>query len=655
MRVTTLDLDTEAAEPARAARHVVDELLAADGLLEVGHRAGQRMTVTLAEADALQRQPVLELGSEAVVLVTGGARGITAATALELARRHRPTLVLAGRTALPDGDEDPATAAIDDPRELQRAIIERLRAAGEQPTPKEVGAEVRRLLAVREVRATLRDLRDAGATAEYRSCDVADPEALTALVDDVVAAHGRLDGVIHGAGVIEDKLIRDKTPDSLRRVLATKSEAALTLAECLPSNGLRFVCFFSSVSGRFGNRGQADYAAASEILNKLAQRLDRAWPETRVVSVNWGPWGTTGMVTPEIERQFAQRGVALIPLDVGARRLEEELRLGHKGEVEVLIGGGDALPWDDAPAAAAASVTPSPPPAAAILDVASTVTASSDGHAEAMRRLAVAHDRFLDDHRLDGVPVLPFAGSLELMAATAQAARPGLHVTALRDVRLHQGVTLDEEELALRILAAPAGDGAVDVALTAGGAQRPSYQATVELATALDGAPADAPAPLDGLAPFPMTVADAYRDLLFHGPLFQGIEAIDGIGPQGTVARLRASSPTDCLAGVDANARWILDPVLVDCALQMQVLWARVQWDITPLPASLVVLRRHAPAPAPGEPVRHELRLHPTSRPPMCTADHHLYGADGTLIATLTGMLGVGSRSLNRLARTVTA
>ncbi len=655
VRVTALDLDAEAAEPARAARHVTDELLAADGLVEVGHRDGRRMTVTLAEADALRREPVLELGAEAVVLVTGGARGITAATALELARRHRPTLVLAGRTALPDGDEDPATAAIDDPRELQRVIIDRLRAAGEQPTPKAVGAEVRRLLAVREVRATLRDLRDAGATAEYRSCDVADPEALTALVDDVVAVHGRLDGVIHGAGVIEDKLIRDKTPDSLRRVLATKSEAALTLAECLPGNGLSFLCFFSSVSGRFGNRGQADYAAASEVLNKLAQRLDRAWPETRVVSVNWGPWGTTGMVTPEIERQFAQRGVALIPLDVGARRLEEELRLGRKGEVEVLIGGGDALPWDDATAAPAASATPSPPPAAAILGVATTVTAGGDAHAEVTRRLAVTHDRFLDDHRLDAVPVLPFAGSLELMAATAQAARPGLHVTALRDVRLHQGVTLDEEERALRLLAAPAADGAVDVALTAGGAERPNYQATVELATALDGAPADAPAPLDGLAPFPLTVADAYRDLLFHGPLFQGVEAIDGIGPQGTIARLRASAPTDCLAGVDPDARWILDPVLIDCALQMQVLWARVQWDITPLPASLVVLRRHAPAPAPGEPVRHELRLHPTSRPPMCTADHHLYAADGTLIATLTGMLGVGSRSLNRLARTVTA
>jgi len=650
VRVKALDLDAPAADPATAATHVLDELLADDRLVEVGYRAGARTTVALAEAETTTRPPALALDADSVVLVTGGARGITAASALELARRHRPTLVLAGRTVLPDDEEAPATAGLSDPRELQAAVIEAMRAAGEQPVPREVGSEVHRLLAVREVRGTLAALREAGARAEYRTCDVADPDALCALVDDVRAAHGRIDGVIHGAGVIEDKLIRDKEIASLHRVLATKSEAALTLADRLAPGELRFIVFFSSVSGRFGNRGQADYAAASEVLNKLAQRLDRDWPRTRVVSVNWGPWATAGMVTPEVERQFAQRGVSLIPLDVGARRLEEELRLGRKGEVEVLIGGGDALPWDGAPAGAAAATETA---TAAILDVGTAVTTPAPGRAEVLRRLAVDSDRFLDDHRLDGVPVLPFAGALELMAAAARVAEPGLDVVALRDVRLHQGVTVDAP-LTLRITAAngthPPGEaGRIDVTLAAAEGERPSYQAGVELAAALGPADGPPPAPLDGLAPFPLSVADAYRDLLFHGPRFQGIEAIEGIGPQGAVAHLRASAPADCLAGVASEARWLLDPVLIDCALQMQVLWARVQWGITPLPASLVALHRHRPAAAPGELVRHELRLHPTSRPPMCTADHHLYSADGVLIASLSGMLGVGSRSLNRL------
>ena len=100
--------------------------------------------------------------------------------------------------------------------------------------------------------------------------------------------------------------------------------------------------------------------------------------------------------------------------------------------------------------------------------------------------------------------------------------------------------------------------------------------------------------------------------------------------------------------------RVMLDPILVDCALQMQVLWTRVHWGVTPLPAEIHVWRRFAPLLSSGVAVRHELRLRPESRSPMCTADHWLYGPEGELVATLTGVQGVGSRALNRLA-TVTA
>ena len=87
-------------------------------------------------------------------------------------------------------------------------------------------------------------------------------------------------------------------------MLATKAGSARTLAGGCARDALRFLVFFGSVSGRFGNRGQADYAAASEVLNKLAHELDRRWPG-RVVSIDWGPWLTTGMVSPAVQSQFA--------------------------------------------------------------------------------------------------------------------------------------------------------------------------------------------------------------------------------------------------------------------------------------------------------------------------------------------------------------
>src|SRR5262249_61816725 len=125
-------------------------------------------------------------------------------------------------------------------------------------------------------------------------------------------------GVIHGAGVIQDKLLCDKTPESFDRVLGTKLDGALTLARLLEPKALRFAAFFSSVAGRFGNRGQGDYVAANEALNKLAVWLDRRWP-CRVVSLIWGPWSGVGMVS-DLEGHLGRRGLGMIPPDVGPSR-----------------------------------------------------------------------------------------------------------------------------------------------------------------------------------------------------------------------------------------------------------------------------------------------------------------------------------------------
>jgi hypothetical protein len=98
----------------------------------------------------------------------------------------------------------------------------------------------------------------------------------------------------------------------------------------------------------------------------------------------------------------------------------------------------------------------------------------------------------------------------------------------------------------------------------------------------------------------------------------------------------------------------VLDPVLLDSALQVQVVWARLHWDVTLLPAEIRAHWRAQPASdavlAPGELVRHELRLRPDSERPLCRADHRFYLPDGRLLATLEDVVGVGTAALNRLA-----
>jgi acyl transferase domain-containing protein/NAD(P)H-dependent flavin oxidoreductase YrpB (nitropropane dioxygenase family)/NADP-dependent 3-hydroxy acid dehydrogenase YdfG len=632
-------IDLSAAPPEAVAQRVVDELYAADGAVEVGYRDGERTALALTPAPLDGRPDDAPLDGDSVVLVTGGARGITAAVASSLAERYRPTLVLVGRTPA-DVDEDPETAGLADPRELRVSLIDRRRREGSELTPALVERECRELLRAREVRASLTRMGAAGARVEYLTCDVRDAAAFGALIDGIYARHGRIDGAIHGAGVIEDRLVRDKDADSLERVVATKAGSARTLVERLRPESLRFLAFFSSVSGRFGNRGQADYAAASEVLNKLAQELDRRWA-ARVVAINWGPWAAPGMVSPEVARQFADRGVGLIPLEAGCRLLDEELRRGRKGEAEVLVS---------------ATTAPAQP---ALLADAAEPTRTADGGLELVRRLDVARDRFLGDHRVDGTPVLPFAVAMELMAEAAAAARPGRDVAALREIRLLHGVSFERDEPAeIRVVASPtSAPEELELVIAAADGARRHYRALARLRDPTAAADRDAPgdrAPGD-MPPFPMSVEAAYRDLLFHGPLFQGIEAIEGMDERGAISALRPSNPRDCVAGAQGSG-WLLDPVLLDSALQVQVIWARLNWDVTLLPAEIATHRLVLPAaqrPSAGTaPVRHELLVRPDSEPPFCRCDHRFHLPDGRLLATLEGVVGVGTAALNRLAGT---
>jgi len=269
--------------------------------------------------------------------VTGGARGITAAIAEELARRWRPTLLLLGSSAAPPPAEDPRTAALAEPAALKAALHEILRGEGRPVSAADLERAYRALLNERQVRDNLRALRATGSTVEYARADVRDAGALARVLGDWRGRFGDPAGLIHGAGVIHDKLLRDKTPESFDRVLGTKLDGALNLTRLLRPEALRFAALFSSVAGRFGNKGQSDYAAANEALNKLAIWLDRRWPG-RVLSVNWGPWSGIGMVS-DLEGHLGRRGLGMIPPDVGPGLMADELEFGRKGDVEVIVAG----------------------------------------------------------------------------------------------------------------------------------------------------------------------------------------------------------------------------------------------------------------------------------------------------------------------------
>ena len=201
-----------------------------------------------------------------------------------------------------------------------------------------VEAQYRALIHGREVRCTLDRLARLGARVEYHAFDVRDTARLESLVASLYERYGRIDGVIHGAGIQEDALLAGKSVESFDRVYDTKVAPALALARTLRPEALRFLVFFSSVAARWGYAGGTDYAAANEVLNKLAGKLDREWP-ARVVSIGWGPWGEVGMATRYPPELMMQHGFAFIPPRVGCDLFLRELTQGRKGETEVLFYG----------------------------------------------------------------------------------------------------------------------------------------------------------------------------------------------------------------------------------------------------------------------------------------------------------------------------
>src|SRR5262249_36265769 len=153
-------------------------------------------------------------------VASGGARGVTAETLVELAKRTKCRIVLLGRTALA---EEPASCrGLATDAELKRALLADAKASGRAVTPAALGAEVATILANREVQSTVERIRATGGDARYVVADVQNADAVRAALADVRAAWGPVTGIVHGAGILADKFLVDKTTEQFDRVFDTK-------------------------------------------------------------------------------------------------------------------------------------------------------------------------------------------------------------------------------------------------------------------------------------------------------------------------------------------------------------------------------------------------------------------------------------------------
>jgi acyl transferase domain-containing protein/NAD(P)H-dependent flavin oxidoreductase YrpB (nitropropane dioxygenase family)/NAD(P)-dependent dehydrogenase (short-subunit alcohol dehydrogenase family) len=643
-------------DPEQLAEWVLRELTLPGGRREVGYPAGVRtlfrtVPASLAPLAAPLRQP----DSQWVVLVTGGARGITAETLRELAA-ERVTLILLGRSPLP-AVEDAAWQALTDAAALRRYFIQQAASGGQAPRPVDIERRVQAVLRDRETRANLADFAAFGATVDYRVLDVRDEAAFSALLGELYGQYGRIDAVIHGAGVIEDGWLLDKTPASIDRVIDTKIDCAFLLARQLRPESLQFLAFYTSVAGRFGNRGQADYATANEILNRLACQLAARWRgQVKVVAINWSPWDRTthgaGMVTPAVRRQFEARGVHLVQAAAGRAFLQQELRYGPATDVELVAGD---FPWEYEESRL--SVLPgvvddtrmTPGPWGLLHGGRSSEV--EPGQWRFDKTVDLISDPYLDQHRLEGMPVLPFAMALEYMAQTvARLVTPGA-VLELEEVSLLQGLRWVQEELPLRIEVKTIASGGLErqqfeVMLgRADGQTKPGYRATALVSQGVRVTP---PSPLAmDAATTVIDIADAYRRWLFHGPLWQRITGMAGVGPRGFDLTLTPSQPRD-FCPFAAQGEWLFDPAIIDALFQGMLVWSRALRQSATLPNRIGLIQRFSQGQLPAK-LQAQVRIHSDLDHPVTTGDAIIIDAEHTVHLALWQFECTASTALNRL------
>ncbi|MCP4753315.1 MAG: SDR family NAD(P)-dependent oxidoreductase [Proteobacteria bacterium] len=523
-------------------------------LTEVGY--GDRGRSTLAAEVEWYGLQALEtparIDSSSVFLISGGAKGVTAACVVKLAARYQCGFILLGRSEFTATEPDWAQDCCDD-SELKKRCMNEFIAQGEKPTPVKIMKRLKPILAAREIEQTLRAISQTGGRVEYLSADINDAENLKKLLPPAVERLGPITGIVHGAGVLADKLIVDKTEEDFEAVYTTKISGLNSLLNCVAAESLDYLVLFSSAAGFYGNEAQSDYACANEILNKFAHLFKQRYPKSHVVAFNWGPWDG-GMVTPELKKLFEQRNIDVIPIDVGAGIMVDELSTVNRNISQIVVGSSMVIPGE--------------------------LEAELKTH-QIRRQLTLQENPFLTDHVIGGEPVLPIICALSWMAAGCEQLYPGYYLSRCEAVQVLKGIvfndTLAEEYiLDIRETAKSASVGIdFDVRIFSNnkkGKPVHHYSSKIKLLKEVPAAPTLTD--FDSSASEALDSSTFYQDgTLFHGPLFQNLKRMLNISPE----RLTLECEIPCIGWREQGqfAAQTVNPFADDSQLQALLVWAR--------------------------------------------------------------------------------
>jgi acyl transferase domain-containing protein/NAD(P)-dependent dehydrogenase (short-subunit alcohol dehydrogenase family)/acyl-CoA thioesterase FadM/phosphopantetheinyl transferase len=473
-----------------------------------------------------------------VILVTGGAKGITAECALVAAQASGAQLALIGTTPAAQSDE---------------------------------------------IQANLIRMRDIGIQVRYYSCDITRPRAVTKTIAKIRHKQGPVKAVIHGAGLNRPRPAANVTAKEAVAEISPKVLGFLNIWSALKDAPPKLVMGLSSIIGITGMPGNAWYGFANEALDIVFQTVEARYPQTRTQSVAFSIWRDTGMgARMGSVTRLAQMGIDAIPNDEGCRRFGR-LFTHDPGTPVVIVaarlGGLDT--WN--------------PVVSEGIDKGRfcdrTLVLNPGIEAVFNVHLDLKRDLYLRDHLFQGSYLFPTVFGLEAMTQAAMAAsgRTDFSGVRLENIELKRPITVDPKEGADLVVWAqvdePVENGG-PVRIRTGirkentGASADHFSATV-IFDASDQIPIPVLIPeLTALALEPES--DLYRPtLLFQGRRFQRIEQVLSLEGNnhdkgcGWLEVRRSPADQSAASAFDPKVRHALvlpDPFFTDAMLQSAAL-----------------------------------------------------------------------------------
>ena len=359
-----------------------------------------------------------ELNKDSVILATGGARGVTSVLLDAILHDHGCTVIAVGRSKL----EAPQFHGTKEEVETQfyQAYVRENPGASVVEMRKRYQSSLARW----EAWQTMEQFSKLG-HAEYLQADLSDADAVNRVVTEVVKKYGKIDLIMHGAGVQFSKRLQDRTLEEFRLVYGVKVTGLHNIVSACRRELGRTVDahVLTSAYSVFGNDGQHDYGAANETLDRLCglstTHSDHVWSST-----SWLAWDGIGMTRGSEYKALAkQRGLSAIDFDAGQRIFREALALG--APINVPLSESEHLTY-------AVATVPN-------FATANTSTANGRIIEQPIRLSGIDCLKF---HMVRGTPTLPGAWSIDRMVQTAMllAGNSDNTIVTLEDIQFRRFV-----------------------------------------------------------------------------------------------------------------------------------------------------------------------------------------------------------------------